>query len=435
VASANVVIRRVSPAAHLRGDIVLPGDKSISHRYALLGALADGTTRITHYAPGRDCAATLACLARLGVTIEQPDAGTVILLGRGLGGLRSPGGELDAMNSGSTMRMLAGIVAGHPFETRITGDDSLRRRPMRRIITPLERMGARVEHREGRPPLAIHGCSPLRAIEFVPEVASAQVKSAVLFAGLHAGGETTVTEPARTRDHTERALVAFGVRPEINGLAVTVRGGTRLTGASLRVPGDASSGAFWAVAAAALPGAEVVLRDMGTNPTRTAYLDVLERAGARITRIGERLEGGEPVGTVTVAHGSLRAVEITPDEVPGLIDELPVLAALATFGGGLRVTGAAELRGKESDRITALVQGLRTLGADADELADGYVVRPSRKLRGGRVDACGDHRLAMAFAVAGLGADGPTEIIGANAADVSYPGFFDTLEALCAEGR
>lgn len=416
------------------GRVVVPGDKSISHRYALLGALARGRTRLDNYAPGSDCAATLACLAGLGVDLRR-DGPRVELEGRGLGGLLPPAAVLDANNSGSTMRMLAGVLAGHPFVSEITGDASLRRRPMRRVAVPLERMGARVEHHDGRPPLRIHG-GALTGIDFRPEVASAQVKSAVLLAGLHASGSTTVVEPAATRDHTERALAAFGAPPRVEGLAVSVEGGQALTARTLRVPGDASSAAFWAVAAAGLPGSAIEIAGVGLNPTRTAFLGVLARAGATVDVEPDGDEnGGEPAGTVRVSHGHLADVEIAPGEVPGLIDELPALAALATFGGRVRVTGAAELRAKESDRITALVAGLRALGAEADELPDGFDVRGGRRLTGGTADACGDHRLAMAFAIAALGASGPSTILGADAVDVSYPGFFETLGSVRAEGR
>lgn len=436
VSSAQLNARRVTPVASVGGRVVVPGDKSISHRYALLGALAEGRTRLSNYAPGSDCAATLSCLAALGVPVFR-EGDRVEIEGLGIGGLRAPDGVLDANNSGSTMRMLAGVLAGHPFTSEITGDASLRRRPMRRVAVPLERMGARVEHHDGRPPLRIHGGS-LRGIEFRPEVASAQVKSAVLLAGLHATGTTTVIEPAGTRDHTERALAAFGAPPHLDGLAVSVGAGTRLSARTLRVPGDASSAAFWAVAAAGLPGSCIEIAGAGLNPTRVAFLDVLARAGARVRRQldpAEHGHSGEPAGSVVVEHGDLRDVEISPDEVPGLIDELPALAALATFGGRVRVTGAAELRAKESDRITALVAGLRAMGARAEELPDGFDVTGGPRLEGGVVEACGDHRLAMAFAVAALGAAGPTRINGADAVDVSYPGFFETLESLRAEGR
>lgn len=418
----------VVPARRVGGRVVLPGDKSISHRYALLAALADGQTRIRHYAPGADCAATLLCLRELGVDVAR-DGQHVTIAGRGVGRLAAPDRVLDAGNSGSTLRMLAGILAGHAFRSTLTGDDSLRRRPMRRIITPLERMGARLEAEADRPPLTIHG-GALTAIDYAPDVPSAQVKSAVLFAGLHARGTTRVREAAVTRDHTELALAAFGARVDVDGTAVSLEGGQALHAADLQVPGDVSSATFWLCAAAALPGSAIELDGVGLNPTRTAILDVVRRLGARIeATVTDRL-AGEPVGRILVAHGRHAALEIGPGEVPGLIDELPALAALATFGGRLRVTGAAELRAKESDRITALVAGLRALGADADELPDGFDVRGTRPLAGGTADACGDHRLAMAFAIAALGAEGPSDIVGAEAIDVSYPGFFDTLDAI-----
>ncbi len=437
VSSISSQSRRVEPAVRISGRVVVPGDKSVSHRYALLGGLAHGRTQLDNFAPGSDCAATLACLAALGVAISR-DGARVELDGLGLGGLRPPARALDASNSGSTMRMLAGVLAGHPFASEITGDASLCRRPMRRVVVPLERMGARVDHHDGCPPLRIHG-GALRGIEFHPEVASAQVKSAVLLAGLHASGTTTVVEPAATRDHTERALAAFGAPPRVEGRAVTVQGGATLTARSLLVPGDASSAAFWAVAAAGVPGSSIEMAGVGLNPSRIAFLDILARAGAEVrsTRdpAGDGGEAAEPLGTIRVSHATLGDVEIAPDEVPGLIDELPALAALATFGGRIRVRGAAELRAKESDRISALVAGLRALGADADEWPDGFDVRATRRLTGGQADACGDHRLAMAFAIAALGATTPSVIHGADAVDVSYPGFFEILGTIRAEGR
>jgi 3-phosphoshikimate 1-carboxyvinyltransferase len=329
--------------------------------------------------------------------------------------------------------MLAGNLAAHPFPTSITGDDSLRRRPMRRVIVPLERMGARITSAEGRPPLTIEGTRMLAPIDFSPEVPSAQVKSAVLLAGLHADGITRVREPIATRDHTERALAAFGASVASTGNQVAILGGQRLRACELVVPGDISSAAFWMVAAAALPGSEVVIDQIGLNPTRTGIIDILQRMGARIeTDRPAPADDGEPIGTVTVRHAGLREAEIGPDEVPGVIDELPVLAALATHGGALTVTGAQELRVKESDRISALADGLRRMGADIDEQPDGFRVRASRRLRGGDVHAHNDHRLAMAFAIAALGAAGPTTIHDAGAAAVSYPEFFSVLESLRA---
>jgi 3-phosphoshikimate 1-carboxyvinyltransferase len=330
------------------------------------------------------------------------------------------------------MRMLAGMLAAHPFRAAISGDASLQRRPMRRIIVPLERMGARIASSGGRPPLAIEGTLRLAAIDFEPEVPSAQVKSAVLLAGLHADGITRVVESLPTRDHTERALEAFGGVVLRAGTAVAVKGGQRLAGRIVQVPGDISSAAFWMVAAAALPRSEVRIEDVGLNPTRTGVIDVLRRFGADVDVEAGHASAGEAMGTVTVRHRELVSVEVTPQEVPGVIDELPVLAALATHGGELRVTGAAELRVKESDRIAALVTGLRRMGADIEGAQDGFHVCGRTPLRGGEVNAEHDHRLAMAFAVAALGANGPTAIQAAGAAAVSYPEFFSVLESLRA---
>jgi len=420
----------------MRGHVRPPGDKAISHRYAMLAALADGRSTIRGYSTGGDCASTLRCLRGLGVTIRETgrDASGLMLSieGRGLGGLSAPSAVLDAGNSGSTMRMMAGILSAHPFSTTMTGDDSLRRRPMRRVIVPLERMGARIGSDDGRPPLSIQGTASIQPIEYTPDVASAQVKTAVLLAGLHANGTTAVHEPLATRDHTERALRAFGVRVEVAGRSVSVEGRQRPTACDLEVPGDISSAAFWMAAAAALPGSEIVVESVGLNPTRTGIVDVLRRMGADV-RIDARNGGiGEPIGTIRVRHQRVGAVVIEPGEVPGVIDELPVLGALATHGGELRVTGAQELRVKESDRITALADGLRRMGAEIEELPDGFHVHGARRLRGGEVDARNDHRLAMAFAVAALGASGPTVIHDAGAAAVSYPEFFTVLESLRA---
>jgi 3-phosphoshikimate 1-carboxyvinyltransferase len=426
----------VHPAASVRGHVRPPGDKSISHRYALLAAIAEGTSVIRGYSTGGDCASTLRCLESLGVRVRQiarkPPAGLDIeIQGLGVGGLKPPAAVLDAGNSGSTIRMLAGILAAQSFATSITGDESLQRRPMRRVIVPLEQMGARVVSDDGRPPLRIEGTPNLASIDYAPDVPSAQVKSAVLLAGLHARGTTRVREPLSTRDHTERALRLFGATVSNVNRTVSVEGGQRLSSREVAVPGDISSAAFWLVAGSALPGSHVTIDDVGLNPTRTGIVDVLARMGARIDMGTRQMnDTGEPMGTITVQHGELGNVTIAPEEVPGVIDELPVLAALATHGGALEVTGAQELRVKESDRISALADGLRRLGADIDERPDGFRVRASRRLRGGEVDAHHDHRLAMAFAIAALGASGPTTILGAGAAAVSYPEFFSVLESL-----
>jgi 3-phosphoshikimate 1-carboxyvinyltransferase len=425
----------VRPTDRVRGQVRLPGDKSISHRYAILAALADGPSLIHGYSTGADCASTLACLRQMGAEIDQDRSGaapTIRIIGRGLGGLRAPSSVLDAGNSGSTLRMLAGVLTGHPFEATLDGDASLRSRPMRRVIAPLERMGARFESRDNRPPLRVLGTASVTPISLRPEVPSAQVKSAVILAGLHAAGTTIVEEPVPTRDHTERALEAFGVRLVRQDRAVAITGGQRLTGRTVRVPGDISSAAFWLAAAAALPGSDLTIDDVGLNPTRTAILDVLRRLGARIETSVDREDANEPVGSLRIRHGGVGATNIRPEEVPGIIDELPVLAALATHGGELSVSGAGELRVKESDRISALAAGLRALGADVDERPDGFHVTGRVRLAGGEADAHGDHRLAMAFAIAALGASAPTTIHGAGAAAVSYPEFFAVLESLRA---
>jgi 3-phosphoshikimate 1-carboxyvinyltransferase len=427
----SLVIR---PARAIRGRLRVPGDKSISHRYAILAALARGRSTIHEYSGGADCRSTLACLASLGTIVEgQPGSGQpVVIHGLGLGGLMAPASALDCGNSGTTMRLMAGVLAAHPFTTTLTGDPSLSRRPMGRVMAPLSQMGARLEAAPGnRPPLTVHG-GPLRAIEYRTEVPSAQVKSAVLLAGLHATGVTSVMEPAATRDHTERALQAFGVSVTWEGRHVSVAGGQTLTARELTVPGDLSSAAFPAVAAAGIEGSDVTIERVGLNPSRAAILDVLRRFGAVVDAEVEDVRLGEPIGQIRVRAGALDDVEIRPDEVPLVIDELPVLAALATHGGSLTVSGAGELRVKESDRIASLVGGLRALGAEAEERPDGFTVVGSRRLTGGDVDAHGDHRLAMAFAVAALGATGPTSIAGAEAVAVSYPSFFDDLDRLRA---
>lgn len=426
----------VSPALSVSGALRVPGDKSISHRYALLAAIADGRSTIANYAPGADCASTLACVGALGAIVSRTPAprdgepALVTIEGRGLRGLRAPSGELDCGNSGSTMRMLGGVVAAHPFISTLVGDASLSRRPMRRIIGPLSQMGAAITAAPGdRPPLTIRGAE-LAGIQFRPETPSAQVKSAVLLAGLQASGETSVVEPASTRDHTERALAAFGARLAVTGRQITLAGGQRLTGTALRVPGDISSAAFWAVAAAALPGADVSITGVGLNPSRAALLDVLRRFGADIDVTVDDQWNGEPVGRLRVRHGTMNDLVIAPAEVPEVIDELPVLATLGTFGGSVTVSGAGELRVKESDRIAELVAGLRAMGALAEERPDGFHVRSGPRLSGGTVHARHDHRLAMAFAIAALGASGPTTIEGADAVAVSYPSFFEDLDFL-----
>ena len=421
----------IRPARRIAGRLRVPGDKSISHRYALVAALAEGRSRLVGYSSGADCQSTLRCLQTLGVVVVADGDGTITLTGRGLGGLCAPAGPLDAGNSGTTMRMLAGVLAGQAFDSTLIGDASLSRRPMRRVMEPLERMGARIDSTDGRAPLTIHGAS-LHAIDHQTLVPSAQVKSAVLLAGLHAQGTTSVTEPAATRDHTERAVTAFGGIVRVDHLTVWVAGGQRLAGRNVSIPGDFSSAAFWMVAAAALPGSTIEIEDVGLNPTRTALIDVLRRFGAHVHVSVAASDGGEPRGTIVVEHGHTGTVTITPDEVPGLIDELPAIATLAAHGGEVTVRGAGELRVKESDRITTLVTGLRNLGIEAEEWPDGFTVRGTGAPRGGVTDAHDDHRIAMAMAIAALGGQLPSRIDGAEAVAISYPGFFETLGRLVA---
>lgn len=432
-APADVTV--IAPARRAAGRVQVPGDKSISHRYAMLAALADGESTIRGYSPGADCAATLACLRRLGVPVRAIGDAAFAIDGRGLRGLSAPIDPLDAANSGTTLRLMAGILAAHPFQSTLTGDASLTRRPMRRVIEPLTRMGARIASAEGRPPLVIDG-GDLRAIAHTPEVPSAQVKSAVLLAGLQAAGRTSVIEPAETRDHTERALTAFGVTVTRDGTTVAVEGGQRLTARQLRVPGDVSSAVFWAALAASRAGSDVTVEGVGLNPSRIGVIDILRRAGASVDSRVDDETAGEPAGSLRIAYAESRSFAIEPHEVPGVIDEIPALAAMAALmpeGTTLTVRGASELRVKESDRISSLARGFRALGAGVVEYDDGFRLE-ARPLTGGTVDSAGDHRLAMAFALAATGASAPTTITGAAAVDVSYPGFFDELERLTRAG-
>ncbi|MEW5984837.1 MAG: 3-phosphoshikimate 1-carboxyvinyltransferase [Acidobacteriota bacterium] len=426
--------RQVHPVGRVLGRLRVPGDKSISHRLLMLGAVAEGDTVITGLATGDDCRSTRSCLRALGVQITERDrngVSVVTVAGRGRRGLAPPGAPLDAGNSGTTARLLMGMIAGHPLTATIVGDGSLRRRPMMRVIEPLTQMGAAIDATDGRLPATVAG-GALRGIDFAPCVASAQVKSAVLLAGLRAEGTTRVREAHATRDHTEIALEQFGVEVARDGLSVALAGGQSLRATQVSVPGDPSSAAFWAAAAAGIPGSHVTVEDVCLNPTRTGFLRILERMGAHVETI-RRDEGiGEPCGTLIVSYGEMKPIGVADADVPGVIDELPVLAALAALGAGMTVRGAAELRVKESDRISALVAGLRGLGAAAEELPDGFTVDGSRPLPGGVADAAGDHRLAMAFAIAALGARRPSTILGAEAVSVSYPGFFETLAVLDA---
>ena len=423
----------IHPVRAVRGAIRVPGDKSISHRYAMLGSIARGDTRVSHLAPGADVASTVACMRALGVEIEATGPHALRIHGRGRGGLRAPAEPLDAGNSGTTMRLLSGLVAGHPFHSTIVGDASLSRRPMRRVIDPLTAMGARIRSHDGRAPLEIDG-GDLTGISWTTPVPSAQIKSAILLAGLHATGRTTVTEALPTRDHTERAFKAFGIAASSDGRSCTIEGGQEAIALRepIDVPGDPSSAAVWSAAAAALPGSSVRLDDVCLNPHRLGFIRALERMGASVQVQAGRDVAGEPVGLLQVTHGRHAPTTIEAAEVPSLIDELPVLAARAALGGALHVTGAQELRVKESDRISALVAGFRALGVQADELPDGFIIDGHRQPTGGTADAAGDHRLVMAFALVGLGASGPTTVTGADAVAISYPDFERDLAGLTA---
>jgi len=409
----------------------LPGDKSIAHRYAMLAAIAEGKSELKNFPAGADCASTLACVRALGVEVTKEDS-RVEILGRGPK-LARPNTTLDCGNSGSTMRMLAGILAGQEFECELRGDESLSRRPMERIIAPLRRMGAEIESAEGgRPPLRLRGAgSRLRAIDHTTPVASAQVKSCVLFAGLFADGTTSLTEPARTRDHTEIALRGFGAEVKSEGGQIRVAGGQRLHALQAEIPGDISSAAFFLCAAALLPGSQLLIDNLLLNPTRAALLDVLAELGARISIIEVNDQHGELAGRVQIEAGELRGISISGMLAATLIDELPVLAAIAPFTErGAEIRDAAELRVKESDRIAAIAHNLRAMGAQVEELADGWRIPGRQRLRGGEVKSGGDHRIAMSFAVAALRAEGETSIQGADAAKISYPEFFDVLGRL-----
>ena len=418
----------------MKGEAKLPADKSISHRAALLGAIAEGVTRIENFSDAADCHSTLECLAQLGVGITR-EGGEISIEGRGRRGLRPPQTPLDCGNSGTTMRLLAGILAGQPFDSVLVGDSSLMRRPMGRIIEPLTRMGAEIESDEGRPPLRIRGRSDLNAIDLKTEKPSAQVKSCVLLAGLFAEGNTSVTESVATRDHTERMLEHMGAEiavDETDGHRVAISGNSVLRGSSITVPADISAATFFLVGAACLSGSEISFPGVGVNPTRNAVIDMIRRCGVEITLTNERVVNNEPVADIVASSTGVgdETLVIEGSEAARLIDELPALAVLGTrLQMGIVVRDAADLRVKESDRIAAIVAGLRAMGADAEEMADGFRVGHSR-LEGARVDSADDHRIAMALAVAGLLAEGETEIVGAECVDISFPDFFEVLDGL-----
>lgn len=417
--------RSITGGGRLAGETRMPGDKSVSHRALILGALSDGTSEALGLAPGADVRSTRSVLQALGVSFEG--GGTDVLIrGRGLGGLAAHAGDLDAGNSGTTMRLLSGVLAGHPFLSRLTGDGSLCRRPMERVAAPLRKMGASVElSGAGTAPMTIVG-RELTGTEYKMPVASAQVKSAILLAGLHAVGRTTVIEPVATRDHTEKMLALFGAPTLREGNKSCVEGGTRLHGARVEVPGDPSSAAFWAVAASLAPGSELTVRGVLANPTRTGFLNVLARMGADVRRAKAGDRGGEPCEDLTIRAARLRGVDVDETEVPGLVDEVPILALAAALADGQsRLRGLDELRHKESDRLAGVSALLNAFGAKTRVEGDDLLVEGVSSLKGASVDPLGDHRLAMTGFVAGFLAKGTTKVRDAACAEISYPSFYE----------
>ena len=420
----SVLIR---PAKTISGSIRLPGDKSISHRYAMLGAIAEGTTKLENFSTGADCASTLGCLRALGVEWQRSN-GSVVIEGRGAT-LQAPSGALDCGNSGSTIRMLSGILAGQEFSSELTGDESLSRRPMLRIIQPLEMMGAKIQSADGRrPPLRVTG-TRLTPIDYKLPVASAQVKTALLFAGLYGDGTTRIEEPIQTRDHGELALQAFGARIDRRMRGVSISGGQKLHGIEAAIPGDISSAAFFLCAAGLFPDSQLVVPGVLLNPTRARLLDFLMGLGLKISLADLQEQHGELLGTVQVQGRELKGARVAEGDTAALIDEIPVLAAIAPYTSeGIEIRDARELRVKESDRIASVAINLRAMGAEVEEFDDGLRIPGGQKLHGASLDSFGDHRIAMAFSVAALRAEGETEIRRADAAVISYPEFFNALE-------
>jgi len=433
--SQNLSMRRVLPARSIRGEIRIPGDKSLSHRAGFLGALSTQGIEVTNFSSGADCTSTLNCLAQLGCSVVRVEDRVKISRG---GGIRETEGTLDAGNSGTTARLMCGLLAGIPGAfSVISGDESLRRRPMSRVVDPLRTLGARIDGRDGgkRLPLSIRGTRLCGGSYLLP-VASAQIKTTLMLAGLSAQGSVTVTEPTPTRDHTEIMLEHLGVPVRKEGSSITVYPFEDLPGGSWHIPGDFSSAAFWIVAAALLPDSDLILRGVGLNPTRTGMLETLRQMGLNVQIESPCLSGGEKIGDLRVKGSSLAAISIDAERVPALVDELPVLAVAATRAEGVtEIRGAGELRVKECDRISAMTEGLRALGVELDEHQDGWTIRGGQKLRGGKVQSRGDHRIAMALAIAGLAADGPVEIDDAACVAISYPDFFDHLAAVALRER
>src|SRR6516162_8504183 len=416
----------IRPARNILGSLRVPGDKSISHRYAMLAALAPGRSRFENYSPGADCNSTLGCVRALGCSVERDEKGAVLIDGLGPE-LKAPSAPLDCGNSGSTMRMLSGIVAAQPFVSDMIGDESLSRRPMKRVMEPLRKMGAEITATDDHAPLHISGAH-LKGIDYAVPVASAQVKTCLLFSGLLAEGQTTVEEPTRTRDHGELALRAFGAQLTRSRNSVTIAGGQQLHPLEAFIPGDSSSAAFFLCAAAIFPESNLVIDGVLLNPTRSALFDVMAAMGSRTNMMRVEEQHGELVGTISLIPGVAKPVEISGAQTALLIDELPVLAAIAPYTAGIVVRDAGELRVKESDRLTAVTRNLQAMGAQLEQTADGWKIPGGQKLHGAELESFGDHRIAMAFAITALRTEGETVIHGARCVSISYPGFFEDLD-------
>ncbi|MDO6655393.1 3-phosphoshikimate 1-carboxyvinyltransferase [Anaerobacillus sp. 1_MG-2023] len=420
-------------AQSLKGTVTIPGDKSISHRAIMFGSIAKGTTRITNFLPGADCLSTISCFKQMGVQIEQ-DGASVVVEGKGIDGLREPSELLDVGNSGTTFRLMMGLLAGRPFHSVLAGDESIAKRPMNRVTVPLSQMGAAIDGRENGTfaPIAIRGGN-LSGITYDSPVASAQVKSGILLAGLQADGVTTVTETHRSRNHTENMLESFGVKVKRDGLSVSVEGGQHLTATNVEVPGDISSAAFFLVAGAIVPNSTLTLLNVGINETRSGILDVLEQMGASLSIKNKRVVNQEEVADLTISTSDLSGTTIEGEMIPRLIDELPVIALLATQANGKTIIrNAEELKVKETNRIDAVVEALQTLGASVTGTPDGMVIEGPTRLHGGQVSSLGDHRIGMMLAVAGCITEGSVQLELPEAIKVSYPDFFEHLKQLRA---
>ena len=422
---------KLQPAAHIRGEVTVPGDKSISHRAVMFGAISDGRTEIQNFLEGADCLSTISCFRSMGIEIEKKQ-NQILVHGKGLRGLTAPSGILDCGNSGTTTRLISGILSPQPFTSTLTGDDSIKKRPMNRIIEPLAMMGADIKSLNGNgcAPLQICG-RPLHGIHYHSKVASAQVKSAILLAGLYAEGETRVTEPKLSRNHTELMLKRFGADVRTEGTTAVIRPASHLTGTNILVPGDISSAVYFVAAALILPNSEVLIKNVGINPTRAGLLTVCKNMGAQISLVNESHEGSDPTADLLVHSSNLKGTVIEGDLIPAMIDELPTVALMACFAEGTTVIrDAAELKVKESNRIAIMVENLSAMGADIVETEDGMIIHGGKPLHGAVIDSHKDHRIAMTFAVAALAAGGETEILDADCVSISYPRFYDELNRL-----